>query len=215
MLQQEIYLAIDTTNSLCSICLFNHNSIIDFKIGEVSSNQSKNLFEFIDQIFLTHNLNYNDLNEIFITIGPGSFTGIRVGLAAAKGISLVTQIPISGISNFQVFAYQINKEIIDDQFSVILNARRDQFYLQSFTKNFSEIHEPQLINKSELVDIKNKIFTEDSILEINHLENVETINAKISAEEIAKCALFFKNQKLLKNIQPLYIKLPDAKIPNS
>jgi tRNA threonylcarbamoyl adenosine modification protein YeaZ len=190
----------------CSVSIINKGTSLYHKL-DTRSTQSENLFSVIQKLLIESNLSINDIDTIVCSIGPGSFTGIRIAVAATRGIKLARpQINIFGITNTQLLLASTKTDMPK---IVLLNAYRDQLYLQQFSKNNSDI---------ELVDIENfQNFYQQNINEYefvadatlkNILDNkiffVE-INAKLISDYVLKYG--FKN---LDDCIPKYIRLPDA-----
>lgn len=87
-------LAIDTSAQNCSVAIIENNQIIADIIYNEKSRQAEILFSLIQQIFSKTNLSYNKIDALAVTLGPGSFTGLRVGIASARGICLASDKPL-------------------------------------------------------------------------------------------------------------------------
>lgn len=95
--------------------------------------QAAQLVPSIDALLREHGIAYTDLNCIVSTIGPGSFTGVRIGLAALHGLVLVTNTPIKLLSTLATMAWQVAARAdAPSQFHVILRAGKGEVYAQRF-----------------------------------------------------------------------------------
>lgn len=199
-------LAIDTSNKECSVCLFKQDKIIDYDILSEINIQSKQLFYLIDKIFTQNQINYSNIKEIFVVIGPGSFTGIRVSIASAHGINIASAIPIFGITNFQIEAYKIlqKKQNHEAEIIIAIQAGRNDYYLQKLNTKLQNLSNPELIDA--------KTFTKQ-YKQINNII-IPFQETKYNAKEAALCAYFLKANKSLHKISPLYIREADAKLQN-
>src|SRR5262249_48890421 len=94
-----------------------------------------------------------DLTKIAVTLGPGSFTGVRVGVAAARGFALAAHLPIVGATSLEVMARgcvrRLNSDERKDGFAVLQDARRDELYAQCFTEDGEATSEPQLMRVAD------------------------------------------------------------------
>ena len=98
--------------------------------------------------------NFKDLELIAITRGPGSYTGVRVGLAVAKGLSIGLNIPIIGISSLQILATEVAINIQEKKDIICVNkARADELFFQEFKSNGAQSSVPKKIKKKTLVSI--------------------------------------------------------------
>ena len=125
-------LAIDTCGGLCSVALLRDDKVIADCADKALNMQAECLFPLIQTTFTTAQVSYDDLDAIGITIGPGSFTGIRVGLAAAYAISCLTEISLIGISTLELMAH-INRNKAEHLCATVA-AGRGRFYCQIFTQ---------------------------------------------------------------------------------
>ncbi|SKC55638.1 tRNA (adenosine(37)-N6)-threonylcarbamoyltransferase complex dimerization subunit type 1 TsaB [Maledivibacter halophilus] len=119
-------LAIDTSSLVATVAVMNEEKLI----GEYTINSpmthSQKLMPIIDELLRGIELSMEDIDFIAISRGPGSFTGIRIGIATAKGLAHSRDIPIIGVSSLEALAYNItySRELI----CPIMDARRNQVY---------------------------------------------------------------------------------------
>lgn len=133
-------LHIETATSTCSVALSKEGKMIH-AVNEAESNMhTKRLNLMIDELLRVKNLTINDLTAISVSIGPGSYTGLRVGLGAAKGLAFGLNIPIIGINTLQSLAYPFKNENPKTVISAI-DARRNEVYLAIFNSEIEHIKE--------------------------------------------------------------------------
>jgi len=118
------YLAIDTSNLLCSCAIFQDQNLLVHKENKGEANQARDLLNFIGELLKASNLNLKQIDAIFVSTGPGSFTGIRVGIAAAQGLALALGVKLYGISNFDAAFHATSDNI------VAFDAGRGEYYMQ-------------------------------------------------------------------------------------
>ncbi len=128
-----IILAIDTTMNGCGVCLYDGASdkLISSKSLEMSRGQAEHLMPMIDTVVE----NYNDIDMIAVTKGPGAFTGMRIGLATAKSLALVLDIPVVGVSTFDaVFNtyLAVKDQKSYDYYGILLETKRSDYYFKLF-----------------------------------------------------------------------------------
>ncbi|MEC7206287.1 MAG: tRNA (adenosine(37)-N6)-threonylcarbamoyltransferase complex dimerization subunit type 1 TsaB, partial [Pseudomonadota bacterium] len=87
-------LAIDTSAAHCAAAIFLNGEIFS-SVREMKKGQAENLFEVVEETFKAANIEKSQIDLILVGIGPGNFTGIRIGLAAAKGLALSLKIKIA------------------------------------------------------------------------------------------------------------------------
>ena len=102
------------------------------------------------------NLNISTINRIGVSIGPGSFAGIRVGLSFAKGLSLVKKIPLVGLSTLQILAESINDEIKTQPILALVDSKLDEYFIQVFSSDDNIKVNPQLKTTNQVLDLISK-----------------------------------------------------------
>ncbi len=125
-------LAIDTALENCSVgvaCGDNAPVVLSETIGR---GHAEWLFGMIPAAMGEAGLSYDDLDRIAVTVGPGSFTGLRVGIAAARGLALVTGCPVVGIGTLAVIAERARDIAGPVSVLAALDARRGEVYAQLF-----------------------------------------------------------------------------------
>jgi tRNA threonylcarbamoyladenosine biosynthesis protein TsaB len=123
-------LNIDTTTNWCSVSLAENGKLISTKETNKGMSHSTKLSVFIDEILKENNLTTGDLAAIAVSTGPGSYTGLRIGVSTAKGICFGKDIPLISISTLQALAYACaNKADVEDGVVCpMLDARRMEVY---------------------------------------------------------------------------------------
>lgn len=122
----DIILAMDTATRTLNLGLkFGGDRIV--KIGEsVEKTHGQILMNKIDHLFQTAGLKITDLEALVVSLGPGSFTGLRIGLAAAKGLAVAQNLSMVGVTLFQVAALRLRNE--PGESLILLPSRRDEYY---------------------------------------------------------------------------------------
>ena len=142
-------LVIDSATKFLYIGLFDDNEIVG-KFYEAGHNDhSVKLMSEIESIFINNNLNISDLDEIVIGIGPGSYTGLRIGVVVAKMFAWNNSIPLKTVSSLALIAssYQGSKHILAE-----VDARRGNSFLGLYKntgKGLEIIAKEQLVNLEE------------------------------------------------------------------
>ncbi len=152
-----LILGIDTTTLVCSVGLVKDKQVVGEYTLNNKKTHSQRLLPLINQILIDSGFNQKDLSGIAVTSGPGSFTGIRIGMATAKGLAQALEIPIIGIPTLD----SISAQFIHTESLVcpMLDARRNQVYTAIY-KNCD--HEPRRLSEYMAISL-------DSFLQV--LEN--------------------------------------------
>lgn len=137
------YLFIDTSNSLIIGVVKDYK--LTYFINEDTKETSGKVMPYLDEALTKSNLDIKDINKIFVVNGPGSFTGIRVGVTIAKIISYCLNIPIIAINELELMASNNNTNSV-----AIIDARRGFVYGAIYDKDLNIIKEPVHILLTEL-----------------------------------------------------------------
>jgi tRNA threonylcarbamoyladenosine biosynthesis protein TsaB len=121
-----LILALDSSLDGCSAALLKDHQVL----GEEHTTQSGLVFSLVEDLLKTHGLDYHDLGAIAVTRGPGSFTGLRLGLAASQGWCLAGRIPLWGVTTLDALAYQAAENT--RSLMVGISTKRDDFYGASY-----------------------------------------------------------------------------------
>ena len=135
-------LNIETATKNCSVSLAkNGETILCKEIAEQGYSHAEKLHVFIEEILKETGIGVNDLNGIAVSKGPGSYTGLRIGVSSAKGLCYALGIPLISVDTLQVLA---KKVVVKDGLIVpMLDARRMEVYSAIFDKSYSKIKEVQ------------------------------------------------------------------------
>lgn len=127
-------LAIDTASRALSIALGDGRGV-SFAAHQLRSRgQAENLMPMIERGFRATNCTAADLTGLAVTVGPGTFTGLRIGLAAARAMRVALNIPLFGMTALEVLAADAARRFPDRPVLAALDARRDQVYAQMFRR---------------------------------------------------------------------------------
>lgn len=135
--------AIDTSAGQCAVALAG-----DAPVSErvrMERGHAEALFPMIESVLSRAGATYADLTRIAVCTGPGSFTGVRIGVAAARGLALALGIPTIGVSRFEALAAEAGAPV-----AVCLAGRGNTVYVQSFEADGRAAGEPQMIGTEAL-----------------------------------------------------------------
>lgn len=146
-------LCIETTTTQCSVALCSNGEVIDLAQSNHDNYKHAQLLHvYIDNVLAKNQLNPSDLAAIAISSGPGSYTGLRIGAAAAKGLCYANDIPLIAIPTLDILAREINPE--EGYIIAILDARRDEVYCAVYTHDYKVIQPamPHVLNAKSFVE---------------------------------------------------------------
>jgi tRNA threonylcarbamoyladenosine biosynthesis protein TsaB len=147
-----LVLAIDTATKIGSVALYDDKIGV---IGEINLyvkvNHSNVIMDAVDSLFKLSGLNIKDVDRIAVTIGPGSFTGIRIGTAIAKGLAYSLKKPIVGVNELDVLAHM--GENREDIIVPLIDARKERVYFSEYRYVDSILLREEEYKDGELRDV--------------------------------------------------------------
>ena len=152
---RPVTLALDAAGLTCSVAVAMGDAIGHFERVEGAHGRAESLLDIVDRALSRAGLQPAVLNLIAVTVGPGSFTGIRIGLAAAKGIALATGAPLVAVTSFDATAVAFARR---DRFLLVaLESRREEVYVQLFDPLCDPVSDPAAMPAPALQDAVNAI----------------------------------------------------------
>lgn len=148
-------LHIETATQICSVALSENDEIISSHQSDVKNAHSSILTVFIDEIFRETGINIHHLDAVSVSMGPGSYTGLRIGVSAAKGLCYAGDKPLIAINTLEAMAFGMIKiatgkieNIADCLFCPMIDARRMEVYSAIFNFDLGKIRAVQ----AEIID---------------------------------------------------------------
>jgi len=133
-------LALDSATAACSVALWDDGAVPARRHAAMARGQSEALMPMVAEVMAEAGLSFADLDLLAVTVGPGAFTGIRIGLAAARGLGLATGLTVAGIVTTRAVARGIDPvERKGRTLLVVLDSKRDQPWVQAFAADLSPL----------------------------------------------------------------------------
>jgi tRNA threonylcarbamoyladenosine biosynthesis protein TsaB len=123
-------LAVDTATTSCSVAIVDKTSLLSEFTLYREQTHSKHLMDMIKAALRMSGLNFSDLDGFAVTRGPGSFTGLRIGISTIKGLAVVLEKPVVGVSSLEALALQVSYS--RDLICPILDARKGEVYFSRY-----------------------------------------------------------------------------------
>jgi len=213
-------LAIDTSSSICSVAILEDDNLIDKNELNNGKTHSENLMPLLDELLKRNSMDIKNIDLIACCVGPGSFTGIRIGVASIKPIAEVLNIKVASIMSLEALARNVyGKETIVS----LIDARNNQVYCGIFDKEYNQKEEYIADDINEIIAVlkkyENIIFVGNGAvlhkeLLMQSLENIEfSENNDQSAENVGKMGYkkYFENDlKTADTIVPVYLRKSQA-----
>jgi len=152
------FLVLDTSTSVCSVALYLDNQLLGLSESYVLNNHATVLPNLYLQVLLNSNVKLSEIQAIGFVNGPGSYTGLRIGLATVKAICWAHNIPLISLSGLTTLAAQVQAQAVFHQADIcaVLDARRMEVYLALYSSDL------QVIKPSEAKIIQDELFADYS-----------------------------------------------------
>lgn len=184
-------LCIETSTTVCSVAIGNENGILAYKEVNDGYTHAENLHMFIDEVIKDSGLNRKDIDAIAVGKGPGSYTGLRIGVSAAKGIAYALGIPLISMNTLLNLSVGAKKMIQDSEVLLcpMLDARRMEVYTALYNQELEELASTNAL-----------IITNESLNELSNKGNII-----LFGDGASKCAELIKDNSkisIIENIMP-------------
>lgn len=199
-----LLLSLDTASTTLSLALLEGDNVLAKFDETMLRGQAERLVPEIQNLFQKSDREIKDLSAVAVGVGPGSFTGVRVALSAARGLGLALDIPVYGVSSLQAYAYGADADVL-----VALDTKRGDFYVAGFDKMCEEVFEPRIMTMDEIKILNPKMVASD-VPDVFKAAGFQVRENSFSlSEQIGKIAL---KQKENLPPEPLYLREADVTI---
>ncbi|WOF75938.1 tRNA (adenosine(37)-N6)-threonylcarbamoyltransferase complex dimerization subunit type 1 TsaB [Parvibaculaceae bacterium PLY_AMNH_Bact1] len=216
-------LAIDTGQAACSVALWRDGAVAAHRWTPLPKGHAEALVPMIEEVQAEAAFAFEDLNAFAVTVGPGTFTGLRVGLATARGLAVAADKPLIGVTTLEAIARPVRQEAKGGAAIVAsFDARRNEAYLQSFAADGASLTEPALVSLDDLaahVPDQTLIcvgtgaaLVRDRLASHAHNISLASAAALPDARIVAEIAAD-RPANTDRMPGPLYLRAPDAKLP--
>ena len=215
-----LILAFDTTQGACSAAISQEGRLLANAFMPMQRGHAEHLVPTIEQVRRQAKISYGDLELIAVTIGPGTFTGVRVGLAA-QALAQVHDVPLIGVSTLELLACAAVPRNNDESAGIIatIDARRGQLYMQAFdslgkavTLPVIDAASPRIApssNHSGLIVGSGAEILQSALPDWRIIHDICQPDASILATE----SKHWRDRASRRPPSPLYLRAPDAKLP--
>lgn len=224
-------LAVDTSSKLCSVAILEDKNLIKKLELDNGLTHSETLMPLIQQLLNECSLSLNNIDLLVSDVGPGSFTGIRIGVSSCKSFSDSLNIPCVGISSLEVLAYNIQNDGI---ICSTIDCKNNNCYFALYelnSGNYNVLIEPCAKSVNDVLDLLNSQYYNKCISFVgdgipseklhsiydNNADSEVTkniISSYLNVENLGTAGYkkFINNKKIGEEILPLYLKKPQAQI---
>lgn len=152
-----LILNIETATTACSVSLAKDGQLLHFIEYDNGYSHAENLHPFIQQLLKESNTHVNALKAIAVSKGPGSYTGLRIGVSAAKGLAYAMNVPLISVDTLQTMSVAAREKLTDVSFFCpMIDARRMEVYTSVYDKNLvaQQKIEALIINETSIEQFK-------------------------------------------------------------
>ena len=210
MSEEKKILSIETSGELCSVALYFSEQKYDERNILMKHIHSEKLVPMIEELLNSNSVKTNELDWIAVSNGPGSFTGLRIGMTTAKGLAFASNLPILPVPTFDALSLQISIYVSDDNtFCIANNANIEEFYFAKYKMENSKIITviaPSLKKKTEIDILIDK--TDNVFGNLKIIDNLKEISSP-TGFHIAKWSHFYGQDLLTFDydyLEPNYLK---------
>ncbi|NTJ64785.1 tRNA (adenosine(37)-N6)-threonylcarbamoyltransferase complex dimerization subunit type 1 TsaB [Agrobacterium rhizogenes] len=207
-----IVLALDTAGVDCAAAVYDSGS--DSVMGEVTETigrgHAEHLMHVVDEALAKAGVALSAIERVVVTVGPGSFTGIRIGVAAARGFALSLNIYAVGVTTLEVMAATARQQNPGKSVLAAIDAKREEIYLQAFDADGNPLDEARAVTIDEartIVSAFDGIVTGTAAARLSDAPPAE----RPDAFPIAIVARLGAGKPAGEKPKPLYLRGPDAR----
>ncbi|KIO44558.1 tRNA (adenosine(37)-N6)-threonylcarbamoyltransferase complex dimerization subunit type 1 TsaB [Sanguibacteroides justesenii] len=158
-----LILNIDTSTEICSVAIARDGKLLALKENDEGLNHSVLLGVYVDELLKENGIRAKELDAVAVSMGPGSYTGLRIGVSLAKGICFGTGKPLIAISTLKALAISVARNVDEEAlFCPMIDARRMEVYSAIFNRNGEMIRDvrAEIIDPSSFSDwlVDHKIY---------------------------------------------------------
>jgi tRNA threonylcarbamoyladenosine biosynthesis protein TsaB len=146
-------LAIDTATGACSAALMDNDVVVAHRFVVMARGHAEALLPMVEAVMAEAGVAYKEIDLIATTVGPGTFIGLRIGLAAARGLGVAGDLPVVGVTTLEALAHGVGRESRHGRTVVAaLDARRGEVYVQAFDEHLAPLA-PPLAQAADAADL--------------------------------------------------------------
>lgn len=206
-------LALDTSGTDCAVCIYDAQSktVLAEITEDIGKGHAERLMALVDAAFSKAGLQLSDIGKVAVTIGPGSFTGIRVGVAAARGFALSLGVEAVGVTTLETVARAYLKQNAGKPVAVAFDAKREEVYLQIFDANGKALTPEQLVSIEHAKSALNDFSGDIAGTGIRVLRGTEPASEKDHFPIAIVAEIASEKDASEAKPKPLYLRGPDAR----
>ena len=209
-----ITLAIDTASLNCAVALMKDGSIVARISEKIGKGHAEKLIGQIIEACSLAKIELSSIDRIAVNIGPGSFTGVRIGVATARGLALALEKPAIGVSSLEAIGFEAHGHFPKSHIIALIDAGRDMVYRQDFDENLQPLAPATVQDREDVVATLDKkaILAGPFSKTIAHLAGFKDSSVCfLDAPDVTSFAKLSQNKASDGSPKPLYLREADAK----
>jgi tRNA threonylcarbamoyladenosine biosynthesis protein TsaB len=216
-------LALDTATSACSAALWRDGMVLAHRFAIMPRGQSEALLPMVRDVMRQSGCGFPDLGLIAVTVGPGAFTGLRIGLAAARGMALASGVGCLGLTTLEAVAHGVPGAERDGvPILVALESKRADIYAQVFSADLAPLGSPQALLPEDLA----RVVPPGTVRVVGDAaERTAAVLAASGVDAVPSTAIGVPDAATIAGLaadradqatgmpRPLYLRPPDVRVP--
>lgn len=221
-------LVIDTATRIGSVAAF-HEGMIDHEVrSDQQTRHAERLLGMVDEVLAGARWQLGDLDLIVSGMGPGSFTGVRVGMATAKGLALACGIPLVGVVSLDAMAHAARKLRGAVPVVALLDAKKNEVFLSAYDSSGQQVTPPVHLPRAEVVEwlrtsgvpcVQQAVVVGEVAPELGLPESRLLLDPQTDLPSAASMAALAVDRwtrepsDAIDSLEPLYVRPPDISVP--
>ncbi|MFQ5938504.1 MAG: tRNA (adenosine(37)-N6)-threonylcarbamoyltransferase complex dimerization subunit type 1 TsaB [Alphaproteobacteria bacterium] len=217
-------LALDSATAACSVALWSDGAVRAHRLEVMARGQAEALMPMVKSAMDEAGVSFRDLDLLAVTVGPGAFTGLRIGLSAARGMALATGLPLVGVTTLEAVAHAVPPaERAGRTLLVVLDTKRADVYAQLFSADLAPLGPATALLPDDLPDVVPPaplVVAGDGVAMVSEVlaaAGSKVLHASVSglpdAAHVARIAAARAPDGTSPPPAPLYLRPPDAQLP--
>jgi tRNA threonylcarbamoyladenosine biosynthesis protein TsaB len=210
-----VLLAFDTSSPTVTVALHDGTDVVAQLASTETMRHGEQLTPLVDQALRQVGITARDLTAIVVGVGPGPFTGLRVGLVSARTMAYALQVPVYGVCSLDVLAVEaLDTGAVSGPFVVASDARRREVYLATYDETALRVSGPDVQRPVEAAASVGElpVVGEGAVLYPEAFPDSRQ-PVRPAAGWLARCVV--EERAELRDPEPLYLRRPDAEIPRA
>lgn len=206
-------LAVDTALGACSVTVLSSEKVMAHAFEEMARGHAERLAPMVEETMAAAGIGFAELDRLAVTVGPGTFTGQRVGLAFMRGLRIALKKPLTGVNTLEAMA----AASLAPRAAAIHDAKRDEAYLSLWDRG-ETVQQPEVLPFADAIE-KIRAFGPCALTGTGAPAAAASLGTQFTLTNILQPdALWVARLALMRPVSnnapaPLYLRAPDAKLP--